>query len=418
MADRPAATGPTAAEPTATDPTATERTAAAAAPVEGAAPEQVREDPENAPAAGSAGPRAARRKRRTRRGGLFAGIAVLVAGGAVAAATLGLGGADAETRDDSALPPKTAEVDRRDLKDAQSEDGSLGFGASRTATARVGGTLTDVPKAGATVKRGGALYEVDGAPVTLLYGAKPAYRALRSGVEGEDVRQLERNLVALGYGGGFTVDDEFSDKTAAAVEEWQEDLGVKETGTVDLGRVVFASGQVRVDSVESEEGAALTPGGKVLSYTGIDKAVTVELDPSDQELAKEGTKVDVVLPDDTVAKGVVNEVSTVITPGTDGEDAQTTVEVVIGLTDAKGRKAADRYVLAAVDVEFSSGTRKDVLTVPVAALLALSEGGFGVEVVEGGTSRYVAVEPGLFADGRVEITGEGLTEGTKVGIPE
>ncbi|MCX4664568.1 peptidoglycan-binding domain-containing protein [Streptomyces uncialis] len=368
---------------------------------------------------GPAGPRGAKRARRSRRGRLALALVVLIAGGAAAAAALGLGRAQDDTAGAPALPPKTAEVDRRDLKDSKSTDGSLGFGTSRTAISRIGGTLTGVAEAGDTVGRGKALYEVDDVPVTLMYGPTPAYRALKSGLEGDDVRQLERNLAALGYS-GFTVDEEFTDLTADAVKEWQEDLGVKETGTVDLGRVVFVPGEVRVDSVEAEQGAALAPGGKVLAYTGTGKAVTVELEPADQDMAKEGTKVEVVLPDDTVAKGVVEDVTTVITPGGNGEDdeAETTVEVVIGLTDAKGRKAADSYALAAVDVEFTAGTREDVLTVPVSALLALSEGGFGVEVVEGTATRYAPVEPGLFADGRVEITGDGITEGTKVGVPE
>ena len=55
--------------------------------------------------------------------------------------------------------------------------------------------------------------------------------------------------------------------------------------------------------------------------------------------------------------------------------------------------------------------RKDVLTVPVAALLALAEGGYGVEVVDGGDRRIVAVETGLFAGGRVEVTGDGHRRG-------
>ena len=50
--------------------------------------------------------------------------------------------------------------------------------------------------------------------------------------------------------------------------------------------------------------------------------------------------------------------------------------------------------------------RKDVLAVPVAALLALAEGGYGLEVVEGGSSRIVAVELGLVSDGQVEVTGD------------
>jgi len=58
-----------------------------------------------------------------------------------------------------------------------------------------------------------------------------------------------------------------------------------------------------------------------------------------------------------------------------------------------------------------------VLTVPVAALLALSEGGYGVQVVSGGTSHIVAVQVGMFAGGRVEISGAGIDVGTLVGVP-
>jgi hypothetical protein len=60
--------------------------------------------------------------------------------------------------------------------------------------------------------------------------------------------------------------------------------------------------------------------------------------------------------------------------------------------------------------------RADVLAVPVTALLALSEGGFGVEVIKpDGTTSIVAVDTGMFADGQVEINGEGIGEGTVVG---
>ena len=52
-----------------------------------------------------------------------------------------------------------------------------------------------------------------------------------------------------------------------------------------------------------------------------------------------------------------------------------------------------------------------------AALLALAEGGYGVEIVEGSTSRIVAVKTGMFAGGRVEISGEAIAEGMLVGVP-
>ncbi|GAA2087035.1 peptidoglycan-binding protein [Actinomadura alba] len=360
-----------------------------------------------------------RPRRRKRRGKRIAVAFVVVAAGAAAAATLGLGGGgSADGKKASALPPKTAEVTRQTLKDTQTADGELGFGLATSATSRLPGTLTTLPDSGSTITRGRALYEVDDKPVMLMYGPKPAYRALKPGIEGADVRQLERNLKALGYD-GFTEDDEYTEDTAEAVREWQDDKGLEETGAVELGRVMFAPGAIRVESLEASEGDPTAPGRKVLSYTGTEKAVTVELEATDQRLAKKGAAVEVTLPDDSTVKGRIDEVSTVIQPGS-GQDAepQTKVEVVVELKDKKAQKAADAYALASVDVTFTAGTRKDVLTVPVAALLALQEGGFGVEVVKGATTTYVPVTTGLFAGGQVEISGNGIAEGTTVGMPK
>lgn len=73
--------------------------------------------------------------------------------------------------------------------------------------------------------------------------------------------------------------------------------------------------------------------------------------------------------------------------------------------------------MASVDVELVSESRNDVLSVPVMALLALAEGGFAIEVVTGRTTALVPVETGLFGSGRVGISGHGLAEGIRVGVP-
>jgi hypothetical protein len=49
--------------------------------------------------------------------------------------------------------------------------------------------------------------------------------------------------------------------------------------------------------------------------------------------------------------------------------------------------------------------------VPVQALLALAEGGYALET-EGGD--LIGVETGAFADGFVEVAGQGLAEGLEV----
>ncbi|MFB6837202.1 peptidoglycan-binding protein [Streptomyces sp. NPDC056361] len=364
-------------------------------------------------------PRRGRRRHRTRRAAkVTAALLVLTAAGAGTAAVLapddrGKAGGNAT----NGLPPATAEVLRQTLKDTRSADARLGFGRERTAVGRLPGTLTRLPASGAEITRGKALYAVDDQPVVVLYGSLPAYRVLAKGSEGPDVRQFEENLAALGYT-GFTPDEEYSDATARAVRRWQDDLGVKETGTVEPGRVLFTAGAIRVAGLEAEPGDQTGPGRKLLSYTGTARAVTAELDTSDRRLAKEGNAVQVTLPDGAAVQGTIGEVATVSKPAEGQKKAETKIKVVVGLTDARAREAVRAYDEAGVHVTFTAGTREDVLTVPVAALLALAEGGFGVELVQGATSTYVPVTTGLFADGRVEISGSGIARGAKVGMPK
>jgi len=56
------------------------------------------------------------------------------------------------------------------------------------------GVYTSLLDNGDKVDCGGVLHRVDDKPVVLLCGTVPAYRGLRMGVKGRDVRQLDRNL--------------------------------------------------------------------------------------------------------------------------------------------------------------------------------------------------------------------------------
>lgn len=346
-----------------------------------------------------------------------------VASVAAVAVLAGTGGtwvaAQRSVQDPSQEPeqPTTTSVLRTTLVDGQTVGGTLGHGDTTTMPARASGTLTWLPTSGATVGRGEPLYRVDEEPVVLLYGDLPAYRTLSTGVaDGPDVEQLERNLRALGYT-GFTVDDDYSGYTAAAVREWQEDLGVTESGVVDPDAVVIAPGPVRIDTVDAELGTGVGPGATVLSYTGVRQLVTLEIDPSVRRFAKPGTRVEVTFPDDTTVAGRVRQAETVVSEGSGDEDATTTVEVTIAIPGRKAQRTADRYDSATVDVTFTVDRRKNVLAVPVAALVALAAGGYGVEVVEDGTTEVMPVQTGLFAQGLVEVSGDGIDDGTRVVTP-
>ena len=98
-----------------------------------------------------------------------------------------------------------------------------------------------------------------------------------------------------------------------------------------------------------------------------------------------------------------------------GESAKGVVALTVTLDDPAATGTVDQ---APVTGGLTSDSRKGVRAVPVNALLALAEGGYGVRVVDAaGPGRIVRVTPGLFARGMVEITGDGLTEGTRVEVP-
>jgi hypothetical protein len=309
--------------------------------------------------------------------------------------------------------PTTAAVNKETLVDRQSVDGTLAYGDPVSITTRGSGTVTQLPAEGTTIGRGKAIYRLDNKPVTLLYGKLPAYRKLTWGVKGSDVKQFETNLWALGYR-GFTVDNTYSSATADVVEDWQDDLGVTETGVVETSQIIYAPGEVRVNSLTVQVGALVGSGSEVLKVTGTTALATVSLDSSTARLAKNGAAVQVRLPDGKTVPGKIIKIVTVVTEGDNGGADTTTYNVTIQF-DAKAK--VQTQGTAAVSVAFTVGQRPNVLTVPVTALVVLAEGGFGLQVYENGTTTPIAVETGLFADGKVEVKGTGLQAGMQVVVP-
>jgi peptidoglycan hydrolase-like protein with peptidoglycan-binding domain len=230
--------------------------------------------------------------------------------------------------------------------------------------------------------------------------------------DGGDVRQLEENLAALGHGAGFRVDDHYTSDTTAAVKRWQAARGVEQTGRVEVGDVIYLPGAVRVTTRTATVGARAE--GNILAVTSNTRAVTVELGASRQHLVKVNDAVEVELPDGKRVAGTIASIGAVATASNDdnpGGGGEPTVTITVTL--AEGPAGLDQ---APVGVHVTRAKAENVLTVPVSALLANPSGGYVVEVVEGTTRQRVAVETGIFADGRVEVTGE-ITEGQKVSVP-
>jgi peptidoglycan hydrolase-like protein with peptidoglycan-binding domain len=331
-----------------------------------------------------------------------AGVAVVVA-----AVVLAAGGDEAPPVRAAAADTATTTVERRDLVDRESVGGTLGYAGAATLPAGAAGTVTWLPEPGSVIRRGGRLYELDGEPVAwLLYGSLPAWRDFSSAMsDGEDVRQLERNLRALGHDpdGDMTVDDEWDWATTDAVLRFQDERGLTEDGTLARGEVSFRDGPARVGQLRAALGQSVGPGAQIAELSTTRREVTVDLEATRQSLAREGARVTVELPDGETVRGRITDVGTVaVRPS---EDAEATIEVKIALGRGRGLDQAP------VDVGFEADRRRDALVVPVTALLARAGGGFAVETDDG---QLIDVEPGAYAEDYVEVSGDGLREGMRV----
>ena len=332
---------------------------------------------------------------------LAGGVAVVAvaAGGAIVVT----GGEEPVRAAEPAAARATATVERTDLVDRENLSGTLGYADPGTLVSAAAGVLTGLREAGSVITRGHSLYDVADEPAAFLfYGTLPAWRDFAPGMtDGDDVRQLERNLRALGYDPG-DVDRDWTWETTDAVEAFQRDRDIDADGTLARGEVVFRDGPIRIGEAKAAVGDQVAPGRPLGEIASTARTVTVDIDAARQQLARVGDRVTVDLPSGRTVGGHIAEVGKVATKS----DDSTTVPVTITL---KGR--AGNLDQAPVDVGFAVERRRDVLAVPVKALVARQGGGFAVEVVGRG---MVRVTPGLYADDMVEVQSDGLREGDKV----
>jgi peptidoglycan hydrolase-like protein with peptidoglycan-binding domain len=359
-------------------------------------------------------------------------------------------------------------VTRTDLTTTVSVPGKLGFGPTRKIKGSAG-TVTWLPQVGAVVERGQLLYRRNDRAVPLLFGSTPLFRNLDTpGMVGRDVRVLVDNLKALGYqigaqprpgqtvnapagepgaaaagtagsgttgaagaaGSGSTAtmpgpgssppgqstggtvavkvaegDGVLTSGLIAAVRRWQAAYGAPATGVVGAGDVVVHSGALRVASLAAQPGDPAD--GPLMAVTGTAKAITVLLSAGEARSVQHGDAVTVTLPDGQAAPAKVTEVGTEA-QSSENSDAEPRIVVTISLDNAG---AVEHLDAAPVKVDVLGRTSKNVLAVPVGALLAVLEGGYAVQIVGG---PVVPVQAGLFANGQVEVTGPGIAEGVAV----
>jgi peptidoglycan hydrolase-like protein with peptidoglycan-binding domain len=348
-------------------------------------------------------------------------LAVVVVAGVAVGITRPFASRTAGGVTDNAYPTGLAAVSRQDLSSQTQVAATLGYAGRYAVVNQARGTVTALPREGQVVDEGHVLYRVSGQPVYLLYGPVPAYRSLSAGSAGADVRELNADLVRLGYAARSELDpasDYFGFPTSQALQRFQSARGLAATGTLGLGQAVFLPAAVRVTAVAATLGGPAQPGQPVLSASSTRRTVTIALDASEQSEVAVGDRVTITLPSDADTAGVVSSVGTVATePSSGGSGSGPTISVEVAPDDPA---ATGRWDQAPVTVTITTARVTAALVVPVDALLALVGGGYAVEVAgRDGRRHLVRVFTGLFDDaaGLVQVTGSGLAVGQRVVVP-
>lgn len=322
----------------------------------------------------------------------------------------------------AAVPIATAAVVRTTLTTTTQLSGTLGYAGSYAVTPQLQGTITALPAPGGVVRRGQPLYEVDGVGVFLFYGARPAWRAFALGMTpGVDVRELEQNLVALGFGTGLVVEDTFTWAADQAVRAWQLATWQTVTGRVEFGRVAFTPEALRITADSVPLGAPAQPGQPVLTASSPNPVVTMPVPATQTYLVHRGDRVTVTVPSGATTTGRVTGISPVAAAADANNQSnggngpqQARVPASVTLDNPSIAAGLDQ---APVTVSVIDQRADHVLAVPITSLVALAGGGYAVWVDSAGARHLVGVTPGLFANTLVQVTAAGLQAGDRVEVP-
>ncbi len=341
----------------------------------------------------------------------------LAAAGALAVALTVACGPSAEApaaaQSDPSIDTDMVPVVRQDVVETQKAQASVGFGTSITLPVDLEGLVTWAPLPLTTLKSGDVLVEVGGRPVFFVVGESPLYRPLRlvgrwevdeAGTrlgqqKGADVAQLQQYLLDLGFDdkGRMTLDEVFGLSTQRAVKDWQKSVGHPATGIVDSSQIVFMTSEVLLQT-EYRVGQSFTP----IEVTGTGTVLTVTGSTTLRDFFPVGATIDVSSQPPTT--GVVTRSSRI----SDQEGVRQLIEISVdGVNpDELGQS---------IEVVGSLTQATDVLSIPVRALLAKSDGTWRVEVDSGGAISRIDVEL-VSVFGTTAII-EGLEEGDEVVIP-
>lgn len=164
-----------------------------------------------------------------------------------------------------------------------------------TVNGSAAGTVTAVPPTQArVVKSDEMVVEVDLVPVVIARGDTPAFRDLKVGTSGRDVRQLQEFLRDCGVRkDGAT--GQFDEGTAQEVKTWQGTHDIPRTGRIALGQLVFVPtlpATIRLSDTLAP-GVAVAPGAPLFEVVEEFPRFTVSSPEAQARLLRTGQEVSI-----------------------------------------------------------------------------------------------------------------------------
>ena len=271
-------------------------------------------------------------------------------------------------------------------------------------------TSVDVA-AGAEVAQGTALYSVGLRPVVAAEGDVPMFRQIAEGTTGTDVTQLQQMLTALGHYRG-AIDGKTEAATTTAIKHWQKTLGLAQTGSVDVGDIIFLPQlptRVALDPEIIHRGASLAGGEDTVLGLPTAPQFWIPATEAQAAMMPVGSVVEVTAPDGATWQGATGEQSRNAEDGTinvavTGPDGATLCADVCASVPVSGQTTLLSNI---VTVEHVEG-----LVVPSAALVTTAQGQTAVVTAD---DERVPVDIVASAKGMSVITG--VDDATRVRIP-
>lgn len=276
--------------------------------------------------------------------------------------------------------------------------GTVSYQAVLEVQAGRDGVVTAVTvRAGDSVAAGDELFRVDNRPSIAVNTEFPFWRPIRVGDTGDDVAMLQQILREAGtYVGDST--GTFDAATDRALRKWQRDNAFsRPDGILEPGDMMFGGWPARVGSIELRIGQHVSEESSGLTLTEVEPSVVTQLTTQDVLRIAEGMTAEVNF--DAVGRterATVNQISAAPVAQADGSELY---EALIGPIDLSSIPEG-----AEARVEVIIEEAQDVITVPVAAVVAGADGSPVVRVVDpSGGVETVGVELGISSGAFVEV---------------